>query len=688
MRYEKMSKYFTQSADDYGLPCFVSNLDSNPNSYYPFNHLISTGRISALLDQWGTVKCFTTEGGYTMLNPISPRLESRSSLYFMMKIGDDLYSLINGELESPKQFTYGVGYGTYTGQLKTKTYNLEISQTFIAEPSKQPRIDGFLKICNKSKELLNAELFLCSDAKLVCSGRTDAHLIFTGENFCGFSLPGNELHNIFLVADSSCENCSSQRTLRMKKTIQIKPGEEIEICCRVGYGLKVDDNKNLHSQDNIHNAWKLLLERVQIKAPQSWMQHEAKWCMGQLLSFLSYDSYLEEYFIAIGGYGSCGFPVREACETAICLAYWYPDLAKSSLRWVAKTQLINGDIPKNHNFTNYRDISSYEFESDNEIWFILGCCEYVAITGDTGIFLEEIKYWDLKAISSMWKHIKKAFYWIRDNIGVGRNGLILIRDGDWNDYLSLIGAGGRGESVMNSEMACRAFSLLEKYAVELNEYDFAKEVKEFCDGLQTAVQKCFDKAWFVRGYTDQGFAVGFKEDRLFLNAQTWAVLGRCGTDMQRQQSIVSAVQKCGTSIGLMLMSKPYSSPPPEDISFCPLPSGDGENAGIWPQTAHWAVWALAEQGMTDLAIEQWEAMSLHNHAKLFPDVPFGIFNSPDCFSSKFAGDRHGLTQVELINRAVFVPMNPGIAWQAFSLKKIEECQKSVSGKIHSTGEIK
>jgi hypothetical protein len=684
-----MSKYFKQSTDRYGLPCFVSQLESNPNPYFLFNHIISTGRIGALLDQWGTVKCFTTEGGYTVLNPISPRLESRSSLYFMIKIGEEVYSLINGELESPKQFTYGIGYGTYTGWLKTNTHDVEISQTFIAGPHKQPRIDGFLKICNQSKEPLNAELFLCSDAKLVCSGRSDSHPILTGPGFCGFSMPESELHNIFLVSDIRFENCSSRKSLRMRKPIQIESGKEIEINCRVQYGSECDDFKDSESLNDIQVAWKSLLERISINAPQSWMQQEAKWCMGQLLSHLSYDSSVDEYFIAIGGYGNWGFPVREASETAICLAYWYPDLARSSLRWVAKTQLLNGDIPKNHNFTNNRDISSYEIESDNEIWFILGCCEYVSMTGDYSIFFEDVEYWDSKTKSSMWDHIKKTFYWIKNHIGVGQHGLILIKDGDWNDYLSLIGAGGKGESVMNSEMACRALYLLEKYALQLSEYEFAKEVKTFCDDINIAMQKCFDEKWFVRAYTDQGVAVGtLKEDRLFLNAQTWAALGKCGTDAQRQQAMLSAIEKCGTSAGLMLMSRPYSSPPPEDISFCPLPAGDGENAGIWPQTAHWAVWALAEQGLTDLAIEQWEAMSLHNHAKLFPDVPFGIFNSPDCFSSKFAGDRQGRTQVELINRAVFAPMNPGIAWQAFSLKKIEECRTSAEKYGNSEGGIK
>jgi hypothetical protein len=53
-------------------------------------------------------------------------------------------------------------------------------------------------------------------------------------------------------------------------------------------------------------------------------------------------------------------------------------------------------------------------------------------------------------------------------------------------------------------------------------------------------------------------------------------------------------------------------------------------------------------------------------------VPYGIFNGPDCFSSKWAGKREGWTQSQLLNRGQFVPTNPMIAWQGFTLRKITE----------------
>ena len=167
----------------------------------------------------------------------------------------------------------------------------------------------------------------------------------------------------------------------------------------------------------------------------------------------------------------------------------------------------------------------------------------------------------------------------------------------------------------------------------------------------------------------------YSENRLFINAQSWAALGKCGTEEQRERALLNAVKKCHTDIGMTLMSKPYSSPPPSDISLCPIPSGEGENAGIWPQTVYWMVWALAEAGLTELALEEWKAMSLKNHSRLFPYVPYGIFNGPDCYSSKYARGREGRTQIQLINRAESTPMNPIVAWQAFAMKKINDAKK-------------
>jgi hypothetical protein len=137
----------------------------------------------------------------------------------------------------------------------------------------------------------------------------------------------------------------------------------------------------------------------------------------------------------------------------------------------------------------------------------------------------------------------------------------------------------------------------------------------------------------------------------------------------------SAARECGSKIGMTLMSKAYSSPAPPEISWCPIPSGVGENGGIWPQTIHWTVWAMAEEGLLELALGEWKRGTLRNHAKAFPEVPYGIFNGPDCWSSRLAGSFEGWSQYEIFNRSTPCPMSPMISWQAFAMLKIAEARK-------------
>jgi hypothetical protein len=144
-----------------------------------------------------------------------------------------------------------------------------------------------------------------------------------------------------------------------------------------------------------------------------------------------------------------------------------------------------------------------------------------------------------------------------------------------------------------------------------------------------------------------------------------------GTAEQRRSALRAALRENGSRIGLTILSRAYPSPPPEDLSFAPLPAGQGENGGIWPQTVYWTVWALAEEGMIDEAMAQWKAMSLRNHAHAIPAAPFGVTGGPDCYASRLAGEAEGWTQTDVFNRLVTVPQNPAVAWQAFALAKIE-----------------
>ena len=666
-------RYGTWDTGSSGLPHFDLIVEDNDATDSPFRHLIGTGRLSATADRWGNVNLFTTEGGFLWLNPPDSCL-ARSSIYLMIEVEGELISLLYSELTHKEGVRIGTGSIEYRGEVKTDRIHLRIVQQVFALPDRDRKIYARFTLTNLAQAPLQGRLEIRGD---VLPMRPDAtnpkpsrQYPATTPGWAVFPNIHEQLGDVFLAVSDKWQAASRRDSLCLFQSVRIEPGSVWSVGAATGYGPHETTMIPVPTLEEAHRQWAARLAPFAVDAPEPWMARECLWNAGQLLSFTSYDSSVGEYYIALGGYSWHGFPVREVCETSMVLAACDWDLAAASLRFVAKTQLASGDVPKSHNMR--RDRISNEFESDNEIWFVMGCCESIAMSGRADLLDEVCSFWD-RGEGTIWEHIKRAFYWVRDQVGTGSHGLILIREGDWNDYLSLMGAEGRGESVMNSGMACRAFDPVVQIARQRGETSFANEVESYLEKLRPAIAAAFDEGWFRRGYTDAGKPVGsYAENRVFLNAQAWPVLGKCGTTEQRRMALKNAISQCHSEIGLMLMSRPYSSPAPDDISWCAIPAGEGENAGIWPQTIYWFVWALTEEGLLEEALAEWKCGTLHRHAVQFPSVPYGIFNGPDCFSSKWAGKREGWTQSQLLNRGRFVPTNPMIAWQGFTLQKINE----------------
>lgn len=667
-----MSENFTYgkwATDDAGLPCFDLGPAASEQPGAPFRHLIGTGLLSALLDRWGNVNFFTTDGGFLWLNSPDSAL-ARGSMYAMLEIDGELISLLHSELSHPGAIRYGTGYAVYEGIQRHKSVHLGLKFEVFVAPDRKAAAHGRLTLTNLGDGALEALMQIRADvAPCECwspAGRTEHRPAFSARpGRAVFTGIHPQIGDIFLQSDESWQAGGQRATRALERALSLAAGETSVVNCSLGFG---PEPATPCSPAEARQEWARQLIPYQVEAPEAWMREECLWNAGQLLSFLSYDRTVDEFYVNLGGYGWPSFGVREVGETSMVLAESDWELAAASLRWVAKTQLANGDIPKGHNMRY--DRPPPEFDSDTELWFVLGCGEGILSSGRMDFLDDVCTFWD-GGEGTIWEHLRRAFYWVRDGIGRGRHGLVLIREGDWNDYLSLMGAEGHGESAMNSGMACRAFSTIAKFARQRGDDAFADELELYVRELREAMRAAFDGGWFVRGYTDSGKPVGsVAEDRVFINAQSWAALGGCGSPEQRREALENAVRKCHTDIGLTLMSRPFSSPAPGDISWCAIPAGEGENAGIWPQTIYWMVWALAEEGLLDLARQEWICGTLRNHARHFPRVPFGIFNGPDCFSSHWAKEREGWTQVQLIDRARFVPMNPMVAWQGFAMRKI------------------
>ena len=656
--------------DDTGLPCFKGRFEGPSAVCQPFQHGISSGRLQALINRHGLVHLFTTEGGYTDLTANTFR--GRSGLYLELEIKGERYPLIHGDLTEGLSIRYGIGYAHFAGIWRDEQGGaLEVEQEFYAPPDRQARVLGRFHLRNIGTRTLEGRLRVRSDIEPNRQSGPHPRAIS--------GAPGNAQWTDFhpglggyrLAAEADFSACTPEGvSLLIAAPLHLAPRASRTVTAQVGYGTQPLPPAVL--PQTARKAWSRRLAKLDFSTHENWMRDEAVWSAGQLYSHEAWDSSVGEHYLNLGGYGWIGFGVREVPETALAVVAHDPELAFTCLRWAAKVQYASGDIPHCHAFRrpeSNETLATGHRESDNEIWFALACAEVVHATGNTAFLDELLPFWEGE-VASVWEHIRRAVDWIFTGVGLGAHGLIRIAEGDWNDYLSHVGARGHGESMMNTGMACRALDRLIMLA-RSRDPAFADNCEKRLVALRAAATAGFDGRWFVRGYTDDGVPFGtLAENRLFLNAQSWCVLGGCGTPAMRESALRAALEKNHSELGLTLMSRPYPCPPPPDMSTCPIPPGDGENSGVWPQTVHWAIWAMTELGWSEEALDVWRRMSLRNHARLHPEVPYGIFNGPDCYSSHHAGEREGWTQVEMLDRAKFPPMNPMVAWQAFSLNRI------------------
>lgn len=663
-------RYGTWSHDDFGLPCFDGRFTGPAAIERPFFHGFSSGRLNALIGRNGLLRLFTTEGGYTELT--ASTFHGRGGPYLeWVSARGERHTLAHGDLPPGGGVRYGVGYARFTNVWRDEEGSaLEITQEFFSAPDGAPRVGARFTLRNAGSGSLDGRLRIRTDVEPGGKPGPAPRALESGPGRVVWKKFHPGLGDFWVGADPDFgEGRSEGVSLLLDAPLALAPGEARVVRAQAGYGA---ESPGRHGEpEEAGRAWAARLAGLRPEAPVKWMRDEAIWCAGQLYSYEAYDSSVGGRYLNLGGYGWPLFGVREVPQTALTVAAHDPGLALDCLRWTAKVQYASGDIPHCHAFRRPEageTLFTGHKESDNEIWFVLGCAEVLHETGRTEFLDEELAFWEGET-ASVWEHLRRAVEWVRRGIGTGAHGLVRMAEGDWNDYLSGVGARGRGESMMNTGMMCRALARLLPFARE-RDAAFADECEAWLGELRAAAERGFDGRWFVRGYTDDGAAFGSSEDgRVFLNAQTWCALGGCGTPEMRETAMDSALEACASPIGLTLMSRPYPCPPPPEVSKCPIPRGDGENAGIWPQTVHWAVWALAELGRREEALDLWRRMSLRNHAWLHPDAPFGIFNGPDCYSSAFAGEREGWTQVAMMERAKFPPMNPIVAWPAFSLRQ-------------------
>ncbi|MEK7330209.1 MAG: glycosyl transferase family 36, partial [Candidatus Eisenbacteria bacterium] len=238
--------------------------------------------------------------------------------------------------------------------------------------------------------------------------------------------------------------------------------------------------------------------------------------------------------------------------------------------------------------------------NDDLLWLPFVTLNYLRETADFGLLEEPVSYLAhdgkrSREVGTLYDHCRRAIdsFWTR----ISPRGVPLMGAGDWNDGLSAIGTKLQSESVWLAHFLVGILDSWVELEGHLRRPDgeviarYGREAKK----MRAAVNEHFwDGEWYVRATKDSGEPIGSKHNRdgrIYLNAQTWAILHRVAPD-ERIPILLAAMEKhLYRAYGPLLLWPAYRRPDAEIGYLTRYAPGARENGGLYTHAAAWAVQA-------------------------------------------------------------------------------------------------
>ncbi len=333
--------------------------------------------------------------------------------------------------------------------------------------------------------------------------------------------------------------------------------------------------------------------------------------------------------------GAYGF--RDQLQDAVGIVSENPRVLKAQILRCCTAQFREGDVMHWwHPMVGQKTRGIRTRISDDALWLPYAVCEYLGKTADDGILElgtawceglelkegEKERYGEVYKTSqtdSVFVHCRRAVEHSLEK--AGRNRLMLIGSGDWNDGFGSVGSGGEGESVWLTEFFIIVLRRFSEVAKLEGEYDFAEKIVGRADELAKAVEsRGRDGGWYLRGYFDSGAKLGSSESRecqIDSIAQSFAEFAGLGGDGFARTALENAYSELADiKRGVIKLFAPAFSesadPDPGYVKF--YPQGMRENGGQYTHGAVWLGMACLKAGLTDEGEKILDALSPINRS--------------------------------------------------------------------------
>jgi len=413
----------------------------------------------------------------------------------------------------------------------------------------------------------------------------------------------------------------------LRSVVELRRGERR----RLGYALAVAESREGTERlldgmldvdvvdralDKVRSSWRERLAAHRVETPEPSLNYLTNdWLRYQAISGRIWGRC--GYYQQSGAYG-----FRDQLQDSQVWLTIDPERCRVQIRLHAGHQFADGSVY--HWWHPLSEQGHATRMTDDLLWLAFVTANYVKETGNLGILNDAARFIDDERPRPLIEHVRRAFARVFER--TSPRGLPYIGAGDWNDGLSAVGLQERGESIwLGHFLAGLLADWAEIFrrvrgsgfrvqgtaaggtAVSAVDADWEQLAAEFGGRREKLVaainEHGWDGKWYLRATLDDGSKLGSAESRvgrIFLNAQTWAVLNDVAPADRAAQCMGAVREHLVTDAGALLLAPAFDRPDPKIGYITRYAPGLRENGGVYTHAATWAIAAACK--MRDLEL--------------------------------------------------------------------------------------
>lgn len=253
---------------------------------------------------------------------------------------------------------------------------------------------------------------------------------------------------------------------------------------------------------------------------------------------------------------------RDAAQDYSAIAWLDPAAARTLLLDIFGCQKSDGGFLRQFAVSGPDGKHDCRDYVDSGCWVFELLYDYLRLTGDRDILNLSCRYLESPAAETVARHAQKLLAYYLDDFNRGEHGLVLIREGDWNDAMNTAGLQLRGESVM---VSCQVVFLLQ-IAPEIFPEAAAYYERQGSQLRQNIRQHALNAEGFLNGvFNDEGkwlFSAADPDGQRRVNSavNAWGVIAEIFEPSELPQ-IFASLKSLKGPCGYRLFYPPLGKPP-------------------------------------------------------------------------------------------------------------------------------